>query len=75
MWYFWSTCTFFLDYAILDFLNGSSGVIFDSTYKEYVFIFKDIHPATDDVVFSFQTDTGTKAFFHKYLFTFSEFNR
>jgi len=24
-----------------------------------VFMFKDIHPATDDVVFSFQADTGT----------------
>ena len=45
--------------ATLDFLNGSSNVVFDSTYKEYVFMFKDIHPATDDVVFSFQVDTGT----------------
>ena len=51
--------------ATLDFLNGSSGVIFDSTYKEYVFIFKDIHPATDDVVFSFQTDTGTNTSYNQ----------
>ena len=51
--------------ATLDFLNGSSGVIFDSTYKEYVFMFKDIHPATDDVVFSFQTDTGTNTSYNQ----------
>tara|TARA_Y100001937_G_C7110446_1_gene327260 strand:+ start:1227 stop:1850 length:624 start_codon:yes stop_codon:yes gene_type:complete len=51
--------------ATLDFLNGSSGVIFDSTYKEYVFMFKDIHPATDDVVFSFQADTGTNTSYNQ----------
>ena len=45
--------------STLSFVNGSSDVVLDSTYKEYVFLFKDIHPATDDVVFSFQTDTGT----------------
>jgi len=31
----------------------------DSTYKEYVFKFYDIHPATDSVKFQFQADTGT----------------
>ena len=51
--------------ATLDFLNGSSGVIFDSTYKEYVFMFKDIHPATDDVVLSFQADTGTNTSYNQ----------
>jgi len=51
--------------ATLDFLNGSSGVIFDSTYKEYVFMFKDIHSATDDVVFSFQADTGTNTSYNQ----------
>ena len=43
----------------LDFVNGTSDVVFDSTYKEYVFTFNNIHPQTDDVVFTFQTDTGT----------------
>ena len=51
--------------ATLDFLNGSSNVVFDSTYKEYVFMFKDIHPATDDVVFSFQVDTGTNTSYNQ----------
>ena len=33
-------------------LSFTSGI--DSTYKEYVFEFVDINPATDDVEFSFQ---------------------
>ena len=35
----------------LSFVNGSSDVVLDSTYKEYVFTFKDIHPQTDGVKF------------------------
>jgi hypothetical protein len=31
----------------------------DSTYKEYIFKFIDVHPATDAVNFQFQADTGT----------------
>jgi len=31
----------------------------DSTYKEYIFKFIDVHPATDNVSFQFQADTGT----------------
>ena len=45
--------------ANLSFVNGSSDVVLDSTYKEYFFIFKDIHPATDEAHFQFQADTGT----------------
>tara|TARA_Y100000361_G_C11128724_1_gene327579 strand:- start:324 stop:923 length:600 start_codon:yes stop_codon:yes gene_type:complete len=40
--------------ATIDFTSG-----IDSTYKEYFFIFKDIHPATDEAHFQFQADTGT----------------
>ena len=40
--------------ATLSFVHGSSGVVLDSTYKEYVFYFKNIHPANDDAHFSFQ---------------------
>jgi hypothetical protein len=43
----------------LSFVNGTSDVVFDSTYKEYVFTFKDIHPETNATWFSFQVDTGT----------------
>ena len=42
----------------LDFVNGTSDVVFDSTYKEYLFTFKDIHPSTKSF-FKFQADTGT----------------
>ena len=56
--------------ATIDFTSG-----IDSTYKEYIFFFKDIHPATNDVQFSFQgsTDSGstygvtmTTSFFNAY---------
>ena len=39
--------------STLSFVNGSSDVVLDSTYKEYLFTFKDIHPATDSVSFQF----------------------
>ena len=38
-------------------ISFTSGI--DSTYKEYIFYFKDIHPATDGAFFTFQSDTGT----------------
>ena len=40
--------------ATIDFTSG-----IDSTYKEYVFILNNIHPATDGAEFGFQVDTGT----------------
>ena len=40
--------------ATIDFTSGIS-----STYKEYQFHFTDIHPATNNVTFSFQVDTGS----------------
>ena len=45
----------------LSFVNGSSDVVLDSTYKEYMFTFKDIHPATDNVNFTFNmsADSGS----------------
>ena len=61
--------------ATLSFVDGASSVVLDSTYKEYIFKFIDIHPATDSVTFSFQgsTDTGssygvtmTTSFFNAY---------
>ena len=33
--------------STLSFVNGSSDVVLDSTYKEYLFTFKDIHPQND----------------------------
>jgi hypothetical protein len=40
--------------ATIDFTSG-----IDSTYKEYIFKFIDIHNATDAADFQFQVDTGT----------------
>ena len=51
--------------STLDFLNGTSSVVFDSTYKEYVFKFINIHPASDNVHFSFQVDTGTNTSYNQ----------
>ena len=36
----------------LSFVHGSSSVILDNTYKEYVFTFNNMHPATNQMIFS-----------------------
>ena len=41
----------------LTFLNGSSDVVFDGTYKEYLFTLKNIHPAANPGIISFQATT------------------
>ena len=47
--------------ATLSFVHGSGGVTLDNSYKEYLFTFKNIHPATDDKKFEFNmsVDTGS----------------
>ena len=48
--------------ATLSFVNGSSGVVLDSTYKEYVFICKNIEPSNTggpDFTFNMSIDTGS----------------
>ena len=47
--------------ATLSFVDGSSDVVLDNTYKEYLFTFKNIHPATDQAQFSFNMsiDSGS----------------
>ena len=48
--------------ATLSFVNGSSDVVLDSTYKEYLFTFKDIHPSAtniDGLTFQGSTDGGS----------------
>jgi len=39
--------------STLSFVNGSSDVVLDSTYKEYIFIFNNIHPSEDNRNFGF----------------------
>jgi len=47
--------------ATLSFVDGSDGVVLDDTYKEYVFTFNNIHPATDGAFFTFNgsIDSGS----------------
>jgi hypothetical protein len=56
-------------------ISFTSGI--DSTYKEYIFFFNNIHPATDNAQFLFQTSTDsgsnynttiTSTFFYAYHF-------
>ena len=62
--------------ATLSFVDGSSDVVLDDTYKEYVFTFKNIHPSNDNKDFSFQASidsgsnynvTTTNTLFHAFL--------
>ena len=39
--------------STLSFVDGSSSVVLDSTYKEYLFIFNNIHPQTNAKEFGF----------------------
>jgi hypothetical protein len=38
-------------------ISFTSGI--DSTYKEYIFKFINVHPVTNSTMFTFQVDTGT----------------
>ena len=42
--------------STVDFVDGTSDVVLDSTYPIYLFKFINIHPATDDVFFGHQGD-------------------
>ena len=44
-------------------IDITSGI--DSTYKEYIFKFIDIHQATDGADFQFQVDTGTNTSYNQ----------
>ena len=46
----------------LSFVHGTSSVVLDSTYKEYVFKFINIHPATDGQNFTVNFRDGSTAF-------------
>mgnify|MGYP003150907485 CR=1 FL=1 len=45
----------------LSFVDGASSVVFDSTYDEYMFVFTDIGPATDDADLTFQVNATDDA--------------
>ena len=39
--------------STLSFVDGASSVVFDGTYKEYIFKYIDMHPSGDNVNFTF----------------------
>jgi hypothetical protein len=46
------------DSASLSFVDGTSDVVLDSTYDEYMFVFTDIGPAVDQDEFMFQVNAA-----------------
>jgi len=44
--------------ATLSFVDGASSVVLDNTYKEYLFTFNNIHPATNGAAFTFQANAA-----------------
>ena len=51
--------------STLTFHNGSSGVVLDNTYKEYIFTFNNIHTANDSGKFQFQGNAAGGADFNE----------
>ena len=62
--------------STLSFVDGSSDVVLDSTYKEYIFMFRDIHPSGDGAHFSFNfsVDGGSNYNVTKTTTFFASFN-
>ena len=62
--------------ATLSFVDGSDGVVLDDTYKEYVFTFNNIHPATNIVSFNFNlsADGGSNYNVTKTSSTFASYH-
>ena len=58
----------------LSFINGSSDVVFDSTYKEYVFTFKDIHPSDNATRLKFNASDDTSSHSYDVVKTTTMFN-
>jgi len=50
--------------STLSFVDGSSSVVLDNTYKEYIFTFNNMHPATDnvDLLFNGSDDTSSHSY-------------
>ena len=56
--------------ANLSFVDGADSVVLDSTYKEYIFIFNNLHPSADDAVLQFQANAVGGADFNESHSTF-----
>ena len=44
--------------STLSFVDGSDSVNIDSTYNQYMFVFNDIHPSTNNAHFGFQVNAS-----------------
>ena len=55
----------------LSFVNGSSDVVLDSTYRTYIFKFIGIHPATDGTRLGFQANVAGGADYNETMTTTS----
>jgi len=51
--------------ATVDFKDGTSDVVLDSTYPIYLFKFYNIHPASNDVAFQFQVNVSGQTGFNE----------
>ena len=51
--------------STLSFVDGSSDVVLDNTYRTYLFKFFNIHPSNDGEEFTFQADTGTNTSYNQ----------
>jgi hypothetical protein len=62
--------------STLSFVDGSSDVVLDNTYKEYLFTFNNIHPATNrsDLTFNMSSDSGSNYNVTKTTTFFRSFN-
>ena len=62
--------------STLSFVNGTSDVVLDSTYKEYVFTFKDIHTSSNNDLFMFNmsVDSGSNYNVTKTTTWFNSYN-
>ena len=61
--------------STISFVDGTSDVVLDSTYKEYIFTYNNVHPSVDAAKFLFQgnaaggsgyNETITSTFFYGY---------
>ena len=55
--------------STVSFVDGTSSVVLDSTYDEYMFVFTDIGPATNAVNFLFQGNVAGGADYNETMTT------
>ena len=60
--------------ASLEFADGTSDVVFDNTYDEYMFVFTDINPATDTANFTFMVNASGETGYNDVVMTTTFFS-